>query len=446
MNLFRKIVLFAAGALISAATQAQFTPGNILTASQLNTALAAPTITGGTINGAAIGATAPSTAIFSSTGIGVSPAAVPLDVRTAGAVGAALTNSTLARFYAGSSSIPITAITPSVAISRYEAINQDTQGGQNAALLVEDVGTNSSSGGTIAQVTGITSVAVQAGTGDSSGLVSTSMNASTTAGYTAFGGYFQANATTSGTRAFGVEIDSANNTGSDVSYSQLSPYPAHVGIHVQAIGSNMGTAGVWVGSLTGTPQYDVGIAFTPGSIKTAAIEDNTSSVNSILVTGSHTNGLNLSGGTFSGSSILAPNFSVSSAGAVAATSAAVSGAIKSSSSSGGVGYATGAGGTITQATSKSTGVTLNRPVGQITTNNAALAAGAVVLFTVTNSTVAVGDVIVIQRASGGTAGAYFMYVDSVANGSFVVSLQNGSGGSLSEAVTLSFAVLKGVTS
>lgn len=45
--------------------------------------------------------------------------------------------------------------------------------------------------------------------------------------------------------------------------------------------------------------------------------------------------------------------------------------------SGGIGYQAGSGGAVMQATSKGTSVTLNKPSGQITMNNAALAAGCI---------------------------------------------------------------------
>lgn len=111
---------------------------------------------------------------------------------------------------------------------------------------------------------------------------------------------------------------------------------------------------------------------------------------------------------------------------------------------GSIGYAAGAGGAVTQATSKSTGVTLNTPAGQVTMNNAALAAGAVVSFTLTNSAIAATDVVVLNIASGATAGAYRIAVDQVSDGSCRISVQNTSGGSLSEAIVLNFAVIKAV--
>lgn len=111
-----------------------------------------------------------------------------------------------------------------------------------------------------------------------------------------------------------------------------------------------------------------------------------------------------------------------------------------------LGYATGVGGTISQSTNKTTGVTLNKLCGQITTHNAALAAGAEVKFTVTNSQVAANDVPVIAIKSGGTSGGYVVSVGAVAAGSFDIVLSNASAGSLSEALVINFLILKSVTS
>jgi hypothetical protein len=110
-----------------------------------------------------------------------------------------------------------------------------------------------------------------------------------------------------------------------------------------------------------------------------------------------------------------------------------------------LGYATGAGGAVTQATSKATGVTINKPTGQITMHNAALAANTSVAFTVTNSMVVATDNIIVHRSSGGTAGAYNIWVDSVGAGSFVIYVRNITGAPLSEAPVLNFSIIKGVT-
>jgi hypothetical protein len=112
-------------------------------------------------------------------------------------------------------------------------------------------------------------------------------------------------------------------------------------------------------------------------------------------------------------------------------------------STGKLGYGTGAGGAVTQSTSKSTSVTLNKGAGQITMNAAALAANTIVTFTLTNSVITAMDTVIIHRSSGGTAAAYNVWVDSVAAGSAVIAVQNITAGSLSEAVVLNFAVIAG---
>lgn len=114
---------------------------------------------------------------------------------------------------------------------------------------------------------------------------------------------------------------------------------------------------------------------------------------------------------------------------------------RSVSPTSGTGYANGAGGTVTQLTSKSTAVTLNKVCGQITTNNAALGAGAEVGFTVNNSAFAATDVVIVQPGNGN----YDARVTDGGAGSFVVRLKNTSGGSLSDAVTINFAIIKAVT-
>lgn len=107
------------------------------------------------------------------------------------------------------------------------------------------------------------------------------------------------------------------------------------------------------------------------------------------------------------------------------------------------GYITGEGGTVTQATSKSTGVTLNKKCGQITMNGAALAANTTVSFTLTNSTIAATDLLVLNHVSTGTAGAYTLNAQAGA-GSVSINVRNVTSGSLSEAIVIGFAVIKAV--
>ena len=79
-------------------------------------------------------------------------------------------------------------------------------------------------------------------------------------------------------------------------------------------------------------------------------------------------------------------------------------------------------------------------------NNAQLDAGTEVSFTVTNSKVAATDVVVACHGSAGTAGAYIVSANSIAAGSFKITVSNVSGGSLSEAIVINFVALKGASS
>jgi hypothetical protein len=110
-----------------------------------------------------------------------------------------------------------------------------------------------------------------------------------------------------------------------------------------------------------------------------------------------------------------------------------------------LGYSTGVGGAVTQLTNKSTVVTLNTSTGQITMNNAALAATTNVRFQVNNSLIAVTDTIIVNLSGGfATGSTYQAWVDGIAAGSFLITLRNISAGSLSEAIVLNFSVIKGV--
>jgi len=126
----------------------------------------------------------------------------------------------------------------------------------------------------------------------------------------------------------------------------------------------------------------------------------------------------------------------------------VSKGIRSNGSTGdGIGYATGAGGAVTQLTSRATGVTLNKLTGQITTNTASLAAEASARFTVTNSTVAIGDCIIVSQQSGAIGLMTDVWVDSIADGSFVIVVANNNvaaGTAETGAIIINFAVIKAV--
>ena len=108
-----------------------------------------------------------------------------------------------------------------------------------------------------------------------------------------------------------------------------------------------------------------------------------------------------------------------------------------------IGYVSG--GAVTQATSKSTGVTLNQPCGQVTTHNASLAGGAEVSFTVTSDKVAATDVVAVCVQSGASTGTYIASVSAVAAGSFDMTLSN-VGSTAGEALVLNYVVIKSAAS
>jgi hypothetical protein len=126
-------------------------------------------------------------------------------------------------------------------------------------------------------------------------------------------------------------------------------------------------------------------------------------------------------------------------GAATGTSLTAIGVIASTGTAG-VGYATGAGGTVTQATSRTTGVTLDKTTGAITLFSAAGTTSATT-FTVTNSTVAATDVIILNQKSG--TDLYDLMVTAVAAGSFNITFRT-TGGTTTEQPVFNFAVIKGV--
>lgn len=111
--------------------------------------------------------------------------------------------------------------------------------------------------------------------------------------------------------------------------------------------------------------------------------------------------------------------------------------------SGALGYGPGAGGQVTQDTSKSTAVTLNKPVGRIITAGDSLAAGDSVNFVLNNSHIGIGDIVLVVASGGATGKEYQAWVSYVTNGQCVIHLKNNSTGALSQTVGINFAIIKG---
>jgi hypothetical protein len=116
------------------------------------------------------------------------------------------------------------------------------------------------------------------------------------------------------------------------------------------------------------------------------------------------------------------------------------GGVSSTSSSGGVGYGTGAGGAITQGTSRTTAVQLDKVTGAITLFSAAGSATPAT-FTLTNSTIAATDVVHVTQKSG--TDKYEIFVTATAAGSCAITFFT-TGGTTTEQPVFNFVVIKGV--
>jgi hypothetical protein len=110
--------------------------------------------------------------------------------------------------------------------------------------------------------------------------------------------------------------------------------------------------------------------------------------------------------------------------------------------SGTLGYTAAAQGTVTQLTDKSTAVTLNKSAGRITMNNASLATATNATFTLNNSFISANDTVILTISGGqATPGSYNVFANSLSVGSVSITLRNISGGSLSEAIVINFALI-----
>lgn len=107
----------------------------------------------------------------------------------------------------------------------------------------------------------------------------------------------------------------------------------------------------------------------------------------------------------------------------------------------GIGYLTGAGGAVAQITSRTTTVVINKVCGAITLVSAAGSA-AFQSFSVSNSTVAATDTIIVSQKSG--ADKYQIFVTNVAAGGFQITFAT-TGGVTVETPVFNFAVVKAVS-
>jgi len=111
----------------------------------------------------------------------------------------------------------------------------------------------------------------------------------------------------------------------------------------------------------------------------------------------------------------------------------------------GLGYGSGAGGTVTQITSAATSVELNKHCGRITTVALTTAAAGEEVFVVANSKVDADDVIAVSTTYAG-AGTPIVNVKGVGAGAFSIVITNLHASTALDAVmVINFAVIKSAT-
>ena len=113
------------------------------------------------------------------------------------------------------------------------------------------------------------------------------------------------------------------------------------------------------------------------------------------------------------------------------------------SGTGALGYGAGAGGVVTQLTSKSTSVTLNKPCGRIIMNNSALAIGASAYFVVNNSLFGSYDIVKLTGKSWSSR--YRIEDTNNSTGQFCIMVTNISDYSQSDPIEIDFTIIKGAT-
>ena len=236
-------------------------------------------------------------------------------------------------------------------------------------------------------------------------------------------------------------VQATTSTTKQLSVTNLFTSPTFVTPALGTVASGVISACTSTGQVLTTPTLNSPTLTTPalGTVASGNISacTSTSMVMVTPVLGTPTSG-NLSNCTSTSMVLTTPVI-----GAATGTSLSTTGN-QVISSTGKHGYATGSGGTVTQATSKSTGVTLNKSTGQITLNGAALNLDTTISFTLTNTVIEAGDILIMNHISAGTPGAYLLNAQSAA-GSASINVRNITAGSLSEAIVIAFAVIKAVT-
>ena len=282
----------------------------------------------------------------------------------------------------------------------------------------------------------IATTALQAPTVKVTGNVSTSAWGTSGVGLTVASAYYTDSSTAGSTTVASAPINVINAPYIKASNSAVTVTKA----------STLYIAGAPIANtnITLTNSYALQVAAGPVQIDTSTAATS-ATTGALRVAG----GVGISGALYAGGGIASANTTSGSlvvTGGIGISGSAYVGGSILITGTGGLGYGTGSGGTVTQATTsgKATGVTLSKTNGQITLAANALAASTTVEFLLTNTTIAATDILVLNHVSGGTAGSYTL--NAQANtGNAKIQVRNVSLASLSEAIVIGFVVVKAAT-
>lgn len=239
------------------------------------------------------------------------------------------------------------------------------------------------------------------------------------------------NASPTGIDFISTETYTTANAGSQINF-----YTSPIGAVTRTLSANI------TANITSFPGAVSAVGnITGGNITTGAISLSGNVISNLNVTG------NITGGNVTTVGLMSTTGNVNAGNIIGTATISCLGNITTTGNlflndGGTMGYTAGAGGTVTQGGNKSTGVTLNKPSGEITMQNTNLANDATASFTLTNSTISARDLLLINLVGGGTAGAY-TFGANCTTGSAIISVTNRSGGTLGEAIVLRYAVIRG---
>ena len=213
--------------------------------------------------------------------------------------------------WSGSSASRITTPqTPTVSISRFESISSgvDANGANGPALWINNIASGSH------QNVGLTSFVLNT-VGSTVALYGVAT--ASASGQASYGGFLNA-ITIGAADAVALETNTQNDTGGFVPYNPIPGAAQQLVALDLPMNSTTGTphgGGVAIQIRGSGVPWDVGIGFMTGNfINTANFQDNSQAPTIYLDKGTHTNGFDLTGGTYSGNPFASTGFNVNAAG------------------------------------------------------------------------------------------------------------------------------------